>query len=131
MNETRLTFAEHLAAAVAGACPGSAMLIDAGMGSGISKRNRRLVLALLLLLEGAARLAAAIRDNAVDEGTPLPAAPCDLAMSEILRIQSALNVAHLWARSEAIPSASAGGLRMPTSLDDKMQILERVSGADF
>ena len=111
-----LTPAERLAAAVAAATdPDELALAEAAMGP-VDERNRPLVLALLTLLDGASRLAAAIEDNAIDSRKRIPAQGFQLAVLTMDGIARPLNVAATRAKSDALPALPQGH-RLPTHLD--------------
>ena len=105
------TRAEQLVAAIVAVSDlDEIALCEAAMGPPVDETNRPLVLALLVVLDAAGDLAAAIADNAIDRGRPLHHQAASLARSGLGRISGNLTVATTWAASEAL-------LALPTCLD--------------
>jgi hypothetical protein len=110
------TRAEQLVAAIVAVSDlDEIALCEAAMGP-VDETNRPLVLALLVVLDAAGDLAAAIADNAIDRGRPLHHQAASLARSGLGRISGDLTVATTWAASEAL-LALPTGYRVPTCLD--------------
>ena len=111
-----LTPAERLAAAVTAATNLDELaLIEAAMGP-VDQRNRPLVLALLMLLDGAGGLAKAIADNAIESGQRMPHQARALARADMSGVEEHLAIAATWAESDALPALPQGH-RLPTHLD--------------
>lgn len=82
---------------------------------GLTEKNKPLVARLRVLLEVSLSTASAIRDNAIDDGEPLPFAIVESLTTAIEAIAAEIDWAQRWSQSEALPALA--GWRLPTHLD--------------